>query len=75
MFEKLQDRLLAKLEKKIKEWMCDAFNEGYVHGYTDASRRMEFMYRCGVDKGIGDGLDYAGAIFIEDLKETEVLKS
>ena len=75
MFEKLQDRLLAKLKKKIKEWMCDAFNEGYVHGYADASRRMEFMYRCGIDKGIGDGLDYAGAIFIEDLKETEVLKS
>lgn len=75
MFEKMMDRLMAKLEKRIKEWMCDAFNEGYVHGYADASRRMDFMYRCGVDKGIADGMAYAGAIMLEEVDTLEVPKS
>ena len=75
MFENLQERLLAKLEKRIREWMCEAFNEGYVRGYTDASRRMEFMYKCGIEKGAEDVLTSLGAIKIEEIKDAEVLKS
>lgn len=75
MFEKMMDQLMARLEKRIKEWMCDAFNEGYARGYDDATRRMDFMYRCGVDKGIADGMAYAGAIMLEEVDTLEVPKS
>lgn len=67
--EKALEKRLGDLEKRIQEWMLEAFQKGYDNGYADASRRMEFMYKSGVSRGIEDAMTYVGAISIEEIEE------
>lgn len=59
MFERLMD----KLEPKIREWIGEAYKEGYA----DGQRHMHEMYRFGWQVGHSDTMAALGQIDIDEI--------